>query len=185
MRSLSAHSPHPLHLASVHCPWCPAEIGPPAHVPPVRRRVDVHREEPAVQDGVERGRLCAEDQDRGLQERRRHRGGQEVMPFTPNFSPCTLPVVHSLHHPTSLALHSHPHDRWRRISAHPCNCTLHPRTSPRRTRNRRALYCICCFPENLTSHPSVYPRTKYTIRQSARLVQCVVRLVLSYVHRWS
>lgn len=185
MRSLSAHSPHPLHLASVHCPWCPAEIGPPAHVPPVRRRVDVHREEPAVQDGVERGRLRAEDQDRGLQERRRHRGGQEVMPFTPNFSPCTLPVVHSLHHPTSLALHSHPHDRWRRISAHPCNCTLHPRTSPRRTRNRRALYCICCFSENLTSHPSVYPRTKYTIRQSARLVQCVVRLVLSYVHRWS
>lgn len=105
MRSLSAHSPHSLHLVSVHCRWRSAEIGPLAHVPPLRRRVDVHREEPAVQDGVERGRLRAEDQDRGLQERRRHRGGQEVMPYTPSHSPCTLPVVQraaSPSHPSSF-----------------------------------------------------------------------------------
>ena len=44
----------------------------------MRRRVDVHRQEPDVQDGVERDSLGAQDQDRRVQERRRYRGGEEV-----------------------------------------------------------------------------------------------------------
>ncbi len=112
----------------VHCTWCLAEIGPPAHIPSVRRRVDVHREEPAVQDGVERGRLRAEDQDRGLQERRRHRGGQEVTPFTLNLFSCTLPVVQLVASPHIPGLHSHPHNRrrWYPLTHVIVPCTLEP-----------------------------------------------------------
>lgn len=44
--------------------------GTPAHVPPVRRCVDVYREECVVQDGVERAGGRAENQDYCMQERR-------------------------------------------------------------------------------------------------------------------
>ena len=42
--------------------------GPLAHVPAMRRRVDVHREESVVQDGVERHGDGAADQDHCVQE---------------------------------------------------------------------------------------------------------------------
>jgi hypothetical protein len=51
--------------------------GSPPYVPPVRRCVDVHRQEPVVQDGVERAGGCAADQDHCVQERRGDRGSEQ------------------------------------------------------------------------------------------------------------
>ena len=83
--TLSASPPLRLHSLSWPAepkPWDDphGHAGSPPHLPPVRRRMDVHRQKPDVQDGVERARLRAENQDRRLQERRRHRGREEVGP---------------------------------------------------------------------------------------------------------
>lgn len=53
--------------------------GPPPHIPSLRRRMDVHRQEPIVQDGIKRDGLRLEDQDRRMQERRCHRRGEEEL----------------------------------------------------------------------------------------------------------
>lgn len=57
--------------------------GQPADLPPVRRRVDVHHQEPDVQNGVERHGQRAAHQNHRVQERRCHRGGQKVTRILP------------------------------------------------------------------------------------------------------
>jgi hypothetical protein len=52
--------------------------GSPAYVSSLRRRVDVYRQEPVFQDGVERDGVCTTNKDHSMQERRRHRGWKEV-----------------------------------------------------------------------------------------------------------
>lgn len=41
--------------------------------------MDVHRQEPIVQDGIKRDGLRLQDQDRRMQERRCHRRGEEEL----------------------------------------------------------------------------------------------------------
>lgn len=43
--------------------------GPPTHLSPLRRRMDLHRQKPLFQNGVERSSGSAEDQNRRLQKR--------------------------------------------------------------------------------------------------------------------
>lgn len=57
----------------------PRTSGPLAHLPLMRRRLDVHRQGRDVQDGIQRDCVDAEGEDCSMQERRRHRAGQEVV----------------------------------------------------------------------------------------------------------
>lgn len=63
--------------------------GTSAHVPPVRRCVDVHREESRLQDGGKRDSYSPENQDRCMQEWRRDRDRKEVMT---NFEWLSIPL---------------------------------------------------------------------------------------------
>ncbi len=68
--------------------------GKPADLPSLRRRLDIHHQEPDVQNGVERHGQRAAHQNHRVQERRCHRGGQKVtgiLPFLPLFNSCSPP----------------------------------------------------------------------------------------------
>lgn len=55
-----------------------AFAGPLAYVSSLRRRVDVYRKEPVLQDGVERDGVCTANKDYCVQKRRGHRDWKEV-----------------------------------------------------------------------------------------------------------
>ena len=57
---------------------CRPFTGSLAHVSSLRRRVDVYRQKPVFQDGVERDGVGTTNKDHCMQEWRRHRGWKEV-----------------------------------------------------------------------------------------------------------
>lgn len=59
--------------------WDFHDLGPPENLPTLRRRMDIHSQEPNFQNGVERSGHGVKDQDRCMQKRRCHRGRKEVI----------------------------------------------------------------------------------------------------------
>ena len=68
--------------------------GKPADLPSMRRCLDIHHQEPDVQNGVKRHGQRTAHQNYRVQERRCNRGGQKVtgiLPFLPLFDSCSPP----------------------------------------------------------------------------------------------